>query len=73
MNSLKHLVEYTESTKESVRLSSTQCLQSRVGNGTWGIADDPCPVNLNWRTVRSLWIETLEMPRDNSIGGGIND
>jgi hypothetical protein len=67
MNSLRHLVEYTESSRELVRLSSVECLQTTAGQGTWGITNEPCPVNLNWSVLEMLWLESLETPKDNSI------
>ena len=67
MNSLRHCVEYTESSRELVRLSSTEGLQATAGIGTWGVVDEPCPVNLNWPVLEMLWIESLETPTDNTI------
>ena len=67
MNSLRHLVEYTESSRELVRISSIECLQATAGLGTWGIVDEPCPVNLNWLVLEQIWIESLETPKDNTI------
>ena len=67
MNSLRHLVEYTESSREFVRISGIECLQATAGLGTWGIVDEPCPVNLNWLVLEQIWIESLETPKDNTI------
>ena len=67
MNSLRHCVEYTESSRELVRLSSVECLQSTAGQGTWGITDEPCPVNLNWSVLERIWLESLETPKDSTI------
>ena len=67
MNSLRHCVEYIESSRELVRLSSTEGLQSIAGQGTWGIVEEPCPVNLNWLVLEKIWVESLETPVDNTI------
>jgi len=67
MNSLRHCVEYTESSRELVRLSSTEGLQATAGIGTWGVVEEPCPVNLNWLILEMLWVESLETPTDNTI------
>jgi hypothetical protein len=67
MNSLRHCVEYTESSRELVRISGVECLQRTAGLGTWGIVDEPCPVNLNWAVLERIWLESLETPKDNTI------
>ena len=67
MNSLRHCVEYTESSRELVRLSGIECLQRTAGLGTWGIVDEPCPVSLNWAVLERIWLESLETPKDNTI------
>mgnify|MGYP003650031321 CR=1 FL=1 len=61
MNSLRHCVEYTESSRELVRLSSTEGLQATAGIGTWGVVEEPCPVNLNWLILEMLWVGWLAM------------
>jgi hypothetical protein len=67
MNSLRHCVEYTESSRELVRISGTEGLQATAGLGTWGIVEEPCPVNLNWLVLEKIWVESLETPTDNTI------
>ena len=67
MNSLRHCVEYTESSRELVRISGTEGLQATAGLGTWGIVEEPCPVNLNWLVLEKIWVESLETPVDNTI------
>jgi hypothetical protein len=67
MNSLRHCVEYTESSRELVRISGTEGLQATAGLGTWGIVEEPCPVNLNWLVLEKIWVESLETPKDNTI------
>jgi hypothetical protein len=67
MNSLRHCVEYTESSRELVRISGTEGLQLTAGLGTWGIVEEPCPVNLNWLVLEKIWVESLETPTDNTI------
>ena len=67
MNSLRHCIEYTNSSRELVRLSGMEGLQSTAGQGSWGIVEEPCPVNLNWLVLEKIWVESLETPVDNTI------
>ena len=67
MNSLRHCIEYTNSSRELVRLSGMEGLQSTAGQGSWGIVEEPCPVNLNWLVLEKVWVESLETPVDNTI------
>ena len=67
MNSLRHCIEYTNSSRELVRLSVMEGLQSTAGQGSWGIVEEPCPVNLNWLILEKIWVESLETPVDNTI------
>ena len=67
MNSLRHCIEYTNSSRELVRLSGMEGLQSTAGQGSWGIVEEPCPVNLNWLVLEKSWVESLETPVDNTI------
>ena len=71
MTSLRHCIEYTESSRglrRPFKGGSTPCSEQRTaGQGTWGITDEPCPVNLNWAVLEMIWLESLETPKDNSI------
>ena len=67
MNSLRHCVEYTASSRELVRISGTESLQATAGIGTWGVVEEPCPVNLDWLVLEKIWVESLETPTDNTI------
>ena len=60
MNSLKHLIEYIESTRQLSR-GDTECLQISVGHGDYGIVEEPCVLN--------GWMPPLTVlpPIDNTI------
>ena len=59
---LKHLVEYIESTRQIGRGKNEQVIQASAGHGGYGIVEEPCGVH-------ALWIPPLTVlpPRDYSL------
>jgi hypothetical protein len=59
---LKHLVEYIESTRQLSRKKGENIIQASVGHGDYGIVEEPCGVDLRWMPPL-----TILPPRDYSM------